>query len=265
VAGLLGLWKTIRTRSQFFNPDQHASCSDFLPSFPHGTPIKWHLNNLQCRFCRHPERRTLCVSSDDCLAVGRPSRPTVSKRQNYLQILRKVAGTPRQTAQKWRRWLQRRKTADTLNFCVAIFDAMARCVRIEPDQRVLVECILRTRHNGIRNFDGDDSGHVTRRSHQRSDRPLWLRQLRTADGSVTVWIAHKVPAGQETNWVQTMPGKSWNTFLRLYVPLEPWFDKTWKRETSSALTEGHSRSRPYTDTQHDHLTSIQHSQPGGQP
>jgi hypothetical protein len=25
-----------------------------------------------------------------------------------------------------------------------------------------------------------------------------------------------------------MPGKGWNALLRLYSPLEPWFDKTWK-------------------------------------
>jgi hypothetical protein len=48
------------------------------------------------------------------------------------------------------------------------------------------------------------------------------------DGSVTVWFAPKAPAGQESNWVQTMPGKGWNSLLRLYAPLEPWFDKTWK-------------------------------------
>jgi hypothetical protein len=48
------------------------------------------------------------------------------------------------------------------------------------------------------------------------------------DGSVTVWFAPKAPAGREANWVQTMPGKGWNSLLRLYAPLEPWFDKTWK-------------------------------------
>ena len=36
------------------------------------------------------------------------------------------------------------------------------------------------------------------------------------------------PAGHEDNWVQTIPGKGWNTILRLYGPLEPWFDKTWR-------------------------------------
>ena len=51
---------------------------------------------------------------------------------------------------------------------------------------------------------------------------------KNADGSVTVYFAPKAPAGQEGNWVQTTPGKGWNTLLRLYAPLEPWFDKTWK-------------------------------------
>ena len=51
---------------------------------------------------------------------------------------------------------------------------------------------------------------------------------KNADGSVTVWFGPKAPAGQESNWVQTMPGKGWNTLLRLYAPLQPWFDKSWK-------------------------------------
>ena len=35
----------------------------------------------------------------------------------------------------------------------------------------------------------------------------------------------KPPPGKKINWVQTVPGKGWNTILRLYGPLEPWFDK----------------------------------------
>jgi hypothetical protein len=49
-----------------------------------------------------------------------------------------------------------------------------------------------------------------------------------ADGSYTVYFGPKAPKGHEGNWVQTMPGKSFFVFLRLYGPLEPWFDKTWK-------------------------------------
>jgi hypothetical protein len=49
-----------------------------------------------------------------------------------------------------------------------------------------------------------------------------------ADGSATVYFGPTAPEGQEANWVQTMPGKGFNVLFRLYGPLEPWFDKTWK-------------------------------------
>jgi hypothetical protein len=48
------------------------------------------------------------------------------------------------------------------------------------------------------------------------------------DTSVEVWFGPTAPAGNEANWVQTVPGKGWFIILRLYGPLEPWFDKTWK-------------------------------------
>jgi len=49
-----------------------------------------------------------------------------------------------------------------------------------------------------------------------------------ADGSVDLYFGPNAPAGKASNWVQTVPGKGWNTILRLYGPLEPWFDKTWR-------------------------------------
>ncbi len=49
-----------------------------------------------------------------------------------------------------------------------------------------------------------------------------------ADGSSIVWFGPKPPKGQESNWVQTMPGKGYFILFRLYGPLEPWFDKSWK-------------------------------------
>jgi hypothetical protein len=52
--------------------------------------------------------------------------------------------------------------------------------------------------------------------------------LVNADGSVDVYFGPKAPAGKEPNWIQTAPGKGWNTILRLYGPLEPWFAKTWR-------------------------------------
>jgi len=51
---------------------------------------------------------------------------------------------------------------------------------------------------------------------------------KNADGSYDIYFAPKAPVGQENNWIQTVPGKGWNTILRLYGPLEPFYDKSWK-------------------------------------
>ena len=48
------------------------------------------------------------------------------------------------------------------------------------------------------------------------------------DGSVDVYFGPAAPAGKEHNWIQTIPGKGWFTFLRLYGPGKAWFDKTWR-------------------------------------
>ncbi len=48
------------------------------------------------------------------------------------------------------------------------------------------------------------------------------------DTSVDVYFGRKPSTGKENNWVQTIPGKGWNVILRLYGPLELWFDKTWR-------------------------------------
>jgi hypothetical protein len=48
------------------------------------------------------------------------------------------------------------------------------------------------------------------------------------DTSVDVYFGPKAPAGKENNWVQTDPGKGWFVILRLYGPLQPFFDKSWR-------------------------------------
>jgi hypothetical protein len=48
------------------------------------------------------------------------------------------------------------------------------------------------------------------------------------DTSVDVYFGPVAPPGKEANWIQTIPGKGWFVGFRLYGPLEPWFDKTWK-------------------------------------
>ena len=51
---------------------------------------------------------------------------------------------------------------------------------------------------------------------------------KNADGSYDIYFGPKAPKGKESNWLETIPGKSWFPCLRLYSPLKPWFDKTWR-------------------------------------
>jgi hypothetical protein len=51
---------------------------------------------------------------------------------------------------------------------------------------------------------------------------------KNSDGSYDIYFAPKAPKGKEGNWLQTVPGKSWFTILRMYGPLQPWIDKTWR-------------------------------------
>ena len=51
---------------------------------------------------------------------------------------------------------------------------------------------------------------------------------KNADGSYDVYFAPQAPEGKAANWLQTVPGKSWFAILRMYGPLQPWIDKSWR-------------------------------------
>lgn len=48
------------------------------------------------------------------------------------------------------------------------------------------------------------------------------------DGSYVLWFSPEAPEGRKSNWIPTTPGKSWFPMVRLYGPLEPWFDGSWR-------------------------------------
>ena len=50
-----------------------------------------------------------------------------------------------------------------------------------------------------------------------------------ADGSTVVVFGPEKPDGvPDGNWIQTVPGKGFFAILRLYSPLQPFFDKSWR-------------------------------------
>jgi hypothetical protein len=65
------------------------------------------------------------------------------------------------------------------------------------------------------------------------------------DGSYDLYFGPTAPEGKESNWVQTLPGKSWFVLFRLYGPLQPWFDQAWKLNEFNPSAERHShQARP---------------------
>lgn len=48
------------------------------------------------------------------------------------------------------------------------------------------------------------------------------------DGSIDLYFGPTAPKGKESNWIQTNPGESWFTYFRVYGPLKPFFEETYK-------------------------------------
>jgi hypothetical protein len=51
---------------------------------------------------------------------------------------------------------------------------------------------------------------------------------KNADGSYDIYFGPKPPPGKKSNWLETDPEKAWFTILRMYGPLKPWIDKSWR-------------------------------------
>jgi hypothetical protein len=62
---------------------------------------------------------------------------------------------------------------------------------------------------------------------QQADRSSRMDLKKNADDSVDIYVGPKAPTGLESNWVQSLPGKSWFSYFRLYGPTEAFFDRSW--------------------------------------
>jgi hypothetical protein len=51
---------------------------------------------------------------------------------------------------------------------------------------------------------------------------------KNADGAYAIDLAPEAPKGEEANWLQTVAGESCMSLLRMFGPLEPWTNKTWR-------------------------------------
>ena len=77
---------------------------------------------------------------------------------------------------------------------------------------------------------GSDAIRVATSAHgQGCDVTVFVNEpKKNKGGSIDIYFAPEPPKGWEKNWIQTIPGKSWFTILRMYSPLEAWIDQTWR-------------------------------------
>ena len=57
------------------------------------------------------------------------------------------------------------------------------------------------------------------------------------DGSTDIYFGPAAPDGRDSNWLQTVPAKGFFVILRLYNPLRPFFDKTWRPGEIETITQ----------------------------
>jgi hypothetical protein len=62
-----------------------------------------------------------------------------------------------------------------------------------------------------------------------ADRSSRQDLAKNPDGSVDLYIGPRPPGdpARRRNWIPSVAGKAWFTYLRLYGPLQGYFDKSW--------------------------------------
>lgn len=76
-------------------------------------------------------------------------------------------------------------------------------------------------------YDPEDRSEI--RTEQKNAALRSLVELKDVEGAaVDLYFGPKAPAGQEARWVQTLPGKGWFTYFRIYGPEKAAFDGSWK-------------------------------------
>jgi hypothetical protein len=77
-------------------------------------------------------------------------------------------------------------------------------------------------------YDADTRGLIRNKEEVADRHPREPGLIRNADGSVDLYFAPAAPVGLENNWIPTVPGRAWFAWFRLYAPLQPYFDRTWR-------------------------------------
>ncbi|MFI1092274.1 DUF1214 domain-containing protein [Streptomyces sp. NPDC020917] len=67
-----------------------------------------------------------------------------------------------------------------------------------------------------------------RRTRRAAVRSLFEKLEPDGAGHVDLWFGPQEPDGAEGRWVQTVPGRGWFAYFRIYGPRQAALDGSWK-------------------------------------
>jgi hypothetical protein len=77
-------------------------------------------------------------------------------------------------------------------------------------------------------YDAHTRSQIQTDQDKAALRSLFELKDKAKEKSVDLYFGPKAPAGKEGQWIQTIPGKGWFVYFRIYGPEKAAFDGTWK-------------------------------------
>jgi hypothetical protein len=77
-------------------------------------------------------------------------------------------------------------------------------------------------------YDAATRSEVQTAQDRAALRSLYEKLTPDVDESTRLYFGPKAPAGKEAQWIQTIPGRGWFAYFRIYGPKEAAFDGTWR-------------------------------------
>lgn len=78
-------------------------------------------------------------------------------------------------------------------------------------------------------YDAQTRSQIQSQQNKAALRSLFeLRNIPEGTKEVTLYFGPKPPAGKEMFWIQTIPGRGWFSYFRIYGPTDPAFNGSWR-------------------------------------
>jgi hypothetical protein len=77
-------------------------------------------------------------------------------------------------------------------------------------------------------YDAATRSEVQTEQDKAALRSLFELKGKTGEPSLDLYFGPKAPPGKEDRWIQTVPGRGWFAYFRIYGPKEPAFDGSWR-------------------------------------